>query len=96
MEILGEAGVPCSATHSTYDLFHNPHFDEREFIQDIDHPEWGPIRLLGWAPKMSKSNVPMTAAPLLAEHTREVLCDDLGIEGEEFARLESEGIVSSR
>jgi len=96
MQILGEAGVPCSATHSTYDLFHNPHFDEREFIQDIDHPEWGPIRLLGWAPKMSKSNVPMTAAPLLAEHTREVLCDDLGIEGEEFARLESEGIVSSR
>ena len=38
----------------------------------------------------------MTAAPLLAEHTREVLCDDLGIEGEEFARLEAEGIVSSR
>ena len=96
MQILGEAGVPCSATHSTYDLFHNPHFDERNFIQDIDHPEWGPIRLLGWAPKMSKSNVPMTAAPLLAEHTREVLCDDLGIEGEEFARLEAEGIVSSR
>ena len=58
MQILGEAGVPCSATHSTYDLFHNPHFDERDFIQDIDHPEWGPIRLLGWAPKMSKSNVP--------------------------------------
>ena len=96
MQILGEAGVPCSATHSTYDLFHNPHFDERNFIQDIDHPEWGPIRLLGWAPKMSKSNVPMTAAPLLAEHTREVLLDDLGIKGEEFAQLEAEGIVSSR
>ena len=96
MQILGEAGVPCSATHSTYDLFHNPHFEERDFIQDIDHPEWGPIRLLGWAPKMEKSNVPMTAAPLLAEHTREVLCDDLGIEGEEFARLEAEGIVTSR
>ena len=25
MQILGEAGVPCSATHDTYDLFHNPH-----------------------------------------------------------------------
>jgi len=96
MQILGEAGVPCSATHSAYDLFHHPHFDDREFIQDIDHPEWGPIRLLGWAPKMSKSDVPMTAAPLLAEHTREVLCDNLGIEGDEFAKLEAEGIVSSR
>lgn len=33
---------------------------------------------------------------LLAELAREVLCDDLSIEGEEFARLEAEGIVSSR
>ena len=31
-----------------------------------------------------------------AEYTREVLCDDLGIEGDEFARLEAEGIVTSR
>ena len=44
MQILGEAGVPCSATHDTYDLFHNPHFEERDFIQDSsDHPQHGPI-----------------------------------------------------
>ena len=95
MQILGEAGVPCSATHDTYDLFHNPHFEERDFIQDIDHPQHGPIRLLGWAPRMSGSDVPMTAAPLLGEHTKDVLSDDLGIEGDELARLEAEGIVSA-
>jgi hypothetical protein len=44
---------------------------------------------------MSKSNVPINAAPLLGEHTREVLVDDLGIEGEDFALLEADGIVSS-
>ena len=33
---------------------------------------------------------------LFAELAREVLCDDLGIKGEEFARLEAEGSVSSR
>jgi formyl-CoA transferase len=96
MQILGEAGVPCSATHDTYDLFHNPHFEQRDFIQDIDHPQHGPIRLLGWAPKMSRSDVPMTAAPLLGEHTQDVLSDDLGLNGDEFAKLEAEGIVSSR
>ena len=37
----------------------------------------------------------MKAAPLLGEHTQEVLCDDLGIAGAEFSRLEAEGIVSS-
>ncbi len=95
MQILGEAGVPCSATHDTYDLFHNPHFEERDFIQDIDHPQHGPIRLLGWAPRMSGSDVPMTAAPLLGAHTAEVLADDLGLCGEELTALERDGIVGS-
>ena len=93
-EILAGAGVPCSATHDTYDLFHNPHFEERGFIQHLDHPEWGAIRQLGWAPRLSGSNVAMTAAPLLGQHTAQVLCDDLGIEAEEFAKLDAEGIVS--
>ncbi len=96
MRILGEAGVPCSATHDTRDLFDNPHFEARGFIEEIEHPEHGPIRLLGWAPRMEKSVVPMRAAPLLGEHTREVLYDDLGIDGEAFARLEAAGIVSGR
>ncbi len=74
----------------------NDAWRETSFIQDIDHPEWGPIRLLGWAPKMEKSNVPMTAAPLLAEHTREVLSDDLGLCDEELANMQSEGIISLR
>jgi len=93
MQILGEAGVPCSATHSTYDLFHNPHFDERGFIQDIDHPQHGPIRLLGWAPRMSRSEVPMQAAPLLGQHTAEVLSDDLGLDSAALSGLASNGII---
>ena len=95
MEQLGSAGVPCSATHDTYDLFHNPHFEERGFIQELEHPHHGPIRLLGWAPRMSGSDVPMTAAPLLGQHTAEVLSDDLGLCGEELAAMERDGIVSS-
>ena len=95
MDILGSAGVPCSATHDTYDLFHNPHFDERGFIQDIDHPQHGPIRLLGWAPRMEKSEVPMTAAPLLGQHTREVLCQDLGLQDQDLTQLETQGIITT-
>lgn len=95
-EILAGAGVPCSATHDTYDLFHNPHFEARGFIQHLDHPEWGAIRQLGWGPRLSSSNVAMTAAPLLGQHTAQVLCDDLGIEAEDIAKLEAEGIVSAQ
>ena len=93
MEILGQAGVPCSATHDTYDLFHNPHFEARGFIAHLEHPQWGEIRQLGWAPRLSRSAVPMRAAPLLGEHTREVLADDLGVCAEDLAALEREGVV---
>ena len=95
MDILGKAGVPCSATHDTYDLFHNPHFEARGFIQHLEHPKWGQIRQLGWAPHLSASEVPMKAAPLLGEHTTEVLCDDLGLESEDLAKLQEKGIVSA-
>ncbi len=93
MEILGKAGVPCSATHDTYDLFHNPHFEARGFIAHLEHPQWGSIRQLGWAPRLSRSAVPMRAAPLLGEHTREVLADDLGVCAEDLAALAREGVV---
>ena len=93
MEILGQAGVPCSATHDTYDLFHNPHFEARGFIAHLEHPQWGEIRQLGWAPRLSRSAVPMRAAPLLGEHTGEVLADDLGVCAEDLAALAREGVV---
>ena len=93
MEILGQAGVPCSATHDTYDLFHNPHFEARGFIEHLEHPQWGEIRQLGWAPRLSRSAVPMRAAPLLGEHTGEVLADDLGVCAEDLAELAREGVV---
>ena len=93
MEILGQAGVPCSATHDTYDLFHNPHFEARDFIAHLEHPQWGKIRQLGWAPRLSRSAVPMRAAPLLGEHTSEVLADDLGVCPEDLAALAQEGVV---
>ena len=93
MDELGAAGVPASAVLDTYDLFHNPHFEERGFVHDLEHPEHGPIRLLGWAPRMSRSDVPLKRAPLLGEHTRDVLSDDLGLEGAKYAELESAGIL---
>ena len=95
MDILGKAGVPCSATHDTYDLFHNPHFEARGFIEHLEHPQWGGIRQLGWAPRLSRSDVPMQAAPLLGQHTAEVLTDDLGVCADDLAQLQRDGVVET-
>lgn len=93
MRILGEAGVPASAVMDTHDLFHDPHLVERGFVHQVDHGELGERPLLGWAPRMSASEVPLQAAPELGAHTGEVLEAELGLGGEDLARLRDDGVV---
>ena len=42
---------------------------------------------------MSKSRVDIEAAPLLGEHTDEVLAEDLGLSVEDLSELRSEGSI---
>ena len=94
MHTLGEAGVPCSATMTTEDLFSDPHLRARGFIQQLDHPEHGPIELLGFAPRLSNGNVPFVRAPLMGEHTDDVLRADLALGPAEIADLRDAGVVT--
>ena len=93
MRLLGEAGVPCSATLDTKDLYEDPHLLERGFVKTIDHPQHGPVRLLAFAPRMSASEVPLERAPLLGEHTHEVLNDELGLSDSELSALAEKGVL---
>jgi formyl-CoA transferase len=93
MKILGEAGVPCSAVLDTADLFRDPHLQARGFVKKIDHPELGEIPLLGWPARLSKSEVPIEPAPLLGQHTREVLSADLGLAETELHTLRERGAI---
>lgn len=93
MAILGEAGVPSSATFDTYDLFHDPHMLGRGFVHTLDHLEHGAVPILGFAPRMSESAVPIARAPALGEHTDEVLSGDLGLDSEALRALRDAGVV---
>ena len=93
MEILGKAGVPCSATLDTKDLHDDPHLLARGFVKTIEHPEYGEVRLLGFAPRMSASEVEIERAPLFGEHTNEVLREELGLGEAELAALHEQGVL---
>ena len=95
MRLLCEGGVPASAVLDTKDLYTNPHLVERGFIHELEHPEVGPIRLLGWPARMSESEVPITAAPIHGADTRSVLADDLSLAGDELDKLVAAGIIKA-
>ena len=93
MQALGDAGVPCSAILDTAELHTDAHLAERGFVHAIDHPVHGEVPLLGFAPRMSASDVPLRRAPLLGEHTSEVLGDELGLAGAELSALREAGAI---
>ena len=93
MRVLGEAGVPCGAVLDTQDIYENEHLNARGFVKTVEHEEWGEVQLLGWPPRMSESDVPLVASPLLGQHTHEVLTADLGLDDGELAELAEAGVI---
>ena len=93
MKVLAEEGVPASAIYETSDLFSDPHLLARGFVHEVEHKAHGAIRLLGWGPRLSESDVPIEAAPLLGEHSRAVVAADLGLGGDEVEALLEQGVI---
>jgi formyl-CoA transferase len=68
------ARIPCGPINTYAETFADPQVRARGMILDVDHPTLGPLRTLGSPIKMSATPpVAGRRAPLLGEHTREVL-----------------------
>ena len=93
MHAFAEAGICASQVYETNELFSDPHLLERGFVHELEHADHGPIRLLGWPARMSKSAVPIEPAPRLGEHTDEVLAEDLGLDRQAIDRLREDGAI---
>jgi formyl-CoA transferase len=87
MVTLASHGAPAGATLNTNEYRTDPHLVSRNFVQYVDHPGLGEVPLMRSPFLMSKSQVPIVRAPLLGEHTDEVLCSDLGMSSDEIGRL---------
>jgi formyl-CoA transferase len=94
MDVLGPAGVPCSAVYDTTDLWNDRHLQAREFIQTIEHPVAGSVQLMRNPLRMSASQVPLGPSPILGAHTAEVLRDDLGLPLEQISELAAAGAIA--
>jgi len=93
METLGAVGVPCSAVYDSKDILHDRHLRARNMIRTVTHPVAGAIEELAPPIHLSDSNVEMVAAPLLGEHTVEVLAQELGLKADAVNALAAAGVV---
>ncbi len=96
METLGAAGVPCSATYDTIDIFNDKHLAARGMIKKYVHPTVGEVEMLAPPIHMSASEVEMIPAPLLGEHSADVLRQELGLTSAEVDALAASGTLGVR
>ena len=93
LEQLDNAGVPCGPILDYEDALTTPQALAREMTVNVDHPTLGPLRTLGTPIKMSETPLnPRRRAPLLGEHTDDVLID-AGYSSDEIEHLRSSGAV---
>jgi crotonobetainyl-CoA:carnitine CoA-transferase CaiB-like acyl-CoA transferase len=78
----------------TQDVFHDPHLTARGFVQQVPHPEHGSVLLLDKPFRLEKSDVPLTAAPVLGAHTDDVLTAELGLTADQLAALRGDGVIA--
>ena len=84
---LSEAGVPCGPIHDYAQVFADEHTQARGMEARVEHPVEGPMRALGIPVKLSDTPGSIRRpAPLLGEHTAEVL-GEAGLTDAEIAAL---------
>lgn len=93
LELLDKADIPAAPILDREQVFDEPQVIENKMIVPVDHPRAGPVRMFG--PPINLSGMPAQIrrpAPLLGEHTDEVL-GELGYGKEQIGDLRNKGII---
>jgi crotonobetainyl-CoA:carnitine CoA-transferase CaiB-like acyl-CoA transferase len=93
MEKSQACGYMCGAINTMADVFEDPHLAARGFLTAVGHPHVGTLRYPGAPFKMSETPWRAGRAPLLGEHTPEVLTGLLGYGEAHLAALRQQGAI---
>ena len=62
-------------------------------MQTVQHPTIGAYKMPAWPVRFSGQPPPVKPAPLLGQHTDEVLDDWLGLGADQVGALQRDGII---
>jgi formyl-CoA transferase/CoA:oxalate CoA-transferase len=92
--VLLAAGVPMGAINSIGQVVEHPQVAARGTLVEMDHPRAGKVKMVGAPVRLSKTPGSVrTPAPMLGEHTDEVLRDLLGLGKDEITDLRNAGAL---
>ncbi|MQF69875.1 CoA transferase [SAR202 cluster bacterium AD-804-J14_MRT_500m] len=94
MHMLQNAGVPAQAVLDDVNVYNDPHLNDREFFNTIDHKVIGKYQYPGFPWKMTRRKQVVHHGPnSLGEHNQDVYGDLLGLSDSEIEYLKAEGVI---
>ncbi|HKN09044.1 MAG TPA: CoA transferase [Pseudomonadota bacterium] len=93
MRILGGAGVPAGAIFDTMELTEDADFERRGIMQTMEHPTIGPFKMPGWPVRFGGRTPELKPAPLLGQHTNEILGEWLGLDEGQIDQLVTDRVI---
>jgi crotonobetainyl-CoA:carnitine CoA-transferase CaiB-like acyl-CoA transferase len=91
---LKKAAIPATPVNHTRELFDDPQVIANELIAELPHSQWGRVQQTGMLTKFSATPGKIDrAAPMLGEHTDEILREYLGYSPDRIATLRAARII---
>ncbi|MEQ8903240.1 MAG: CoA transferase [Roseovarius sp.] len=93
LERMEQAGLPAGPVLDILEMQADPQARAREMITEVDHPTAGRVKTLGHPVKFSETPASLRrAAPVLGQHSREVL-QEAGYDAQEIEAMVASGAV---
>ena len=94
LALMEEHGVPAGGIYRAPEMMADPHFQARQAIVRVAHPELGQVAMQNVAPRLSETPGSVRhCGPALGEHTEEVLTTLLSMPPERVAQLKTAGVI---
>jgi len=91
---LKKSAIPATRVNHPRELFDDPQVAANELIAELPHSQWGRVQQTGMLAKFSATPGRIDrAAPMLGEHTDEILREYLAYPADRIATLRATGIV---
>ncbi|MDR6999237.1 CaiB/BaiF CoA-transferase family protein [Neobacillus niacini] len=93
MELFSQNNIPCGPIQTMDQVFDHPQVMARDMVVQINHPEAGPVKLVGSPIKLSRTSTKLERHPPIAgEHTIEIL-QEAGYTPEKIQQLIQKKII---
>jgi len=94
LDLMDEFGVPAGLIYRAPDMLADPHFQARDAIVTVPHPDFGELKMQNVAPKLSETPGSVRSpSPGLGQHNEEIYLQVLGLAPQRYAELKEAKVI---